>query len=157
MWSPPSLGDHFPTRIRKDVSGGLLHCFLFPFSTLPLNKKGLSLHATCNSMHSPCNLHKRHATPCMRHATPCMRHATPCIRHAPFACAMKLMHAPCNSMHVPCTLCKRHETPCIYSATPLKLNRLQTTQSVLMHLASIIKVFDFCLANCTCHQEPLRC
>ena len=64
VWSPPSLGDHFPTRIRKDVSGGLLHCFLFPFSTLPLNKKGLSLHATCNSMHSPCNLHKRHATPC---------------------------------------------------------------------------------------------
>ena len=78
--TPPSLGDHFPTRIRKDVSGCLLHCFLLPSSTLPLNKKGLSLHATCNSMHSPCNLHKRHANPCMQHATPC-------IRHAPFACA----------------------------------------------------------------------
>ena len=96
MWSPPSLGDHFPTRIRKDVSGGLLHCFLLPFSTLPLNKKGLSLHATCNSMHSPCNLHKRHAT------------------------------------------------PCICSATPLKLNSSKQPQSVLMHLASIIKVFEFC-------------
>ena len=33
MWSPTSLGDHFPTRIRKDVSGGLLHYFLLPFST----------------------------------------------------------------------------------------------------------------------------
>ena len=178
VWSPASLGDQSPTRIRKDVSGGLLQYFLLPFSTLPLNKKGMSLHATCNSMHSPCNLHKRHATPCMWHATPC-------IRHAPFACAMKthactmqlhacamhplyepckLMHAPWNSMHAPCTLCMcyenscmHHETPCICSATPLKLNRLQTTQLVLMHLASIIKFFDFCLANCTCHQEPLRC
>ena len=74
------------------------------------------------------------------------------------------MHATCNSMHSPCTLCMHHAnscmhhaTSCIYSATPLKLNRLQITQSVLMHLESITKVFDFCLANCTCHQEPLHC
>ena len=74
----------------------------------------------------------------------CMRHANPCIRPATFTNAMQLhacdiqlhafamhpLHAPCNSMHVPCTLCKCHATPCICSATPLKLNRLQTTQSV---------------------------
>ena len=115
--SPPSLGDHFPTRIRKDVSGGILHCFLLPFSTLPLNKKGMSLHETCNSMHSPCNLHKRHATPCMRHATPCIR------------------HAPCKLMHAPCTLCMKNIRNWIGSK--------QLNQSY----ASIIKVFDLCLAT----------
>ena len=65
MWAPPSLGDYFPTRIKDDVSGCLLHCFLLQSSTLTLNKKGLYLHATCNSMHSPCNLCKRPTTPCI--------------------------------------------------------------------------------------------
>ena len=47
MWPPPSLGDHFPTRIKKYVSGGLLH--------------SLSTRKDCL---------------CMQHATPCIRPAT---------------------------------------------------------------------------------
>ena len=86
----------------------------------------------------------------------CMRHATPCIRPATFTSAMqlhacdmqlhafamhplhapcKLMHAPWNSMHAPCTLCMQHLWNWIGSK--------QLNQSD----ASIIKVFDLCLAT----------
>ena len=36
---------------------------------LPLNKKGMSLHVTCNSIHLPCNLFMCLATPCICPAT----------------------------------------------------------------------------------------
>ena len=106
-----------------------------------------------------------------------MRHATPCIRPATFisalqlhACDMqlhafalqplhapcKLMHAPCKLMHAPCNLCMCHANSCMHHATPCMCHapfacNISETEKASKQLnqsdASIIKVFDFCLAT----------
>ena len=63
------------------VSGCQFHCFLLQNSTLPLNKKGMSLHATCNS--------------CMQHFSSVYLTCNSCMQH--FA-----------SVYCTCNLCMQH-------------------------------------------------